>query len=100
IRDATVTGVQTCALPISGQEVARHETAGPGRSGPMRAPSPFWSRLKGALTALRPRHAAAMVAIACILGALAYAFTEDRPEGSIQIGRASCRERDGNGRSR
>src|SRR5437762_1986334 len=50
----------------------------------MRSLSPFWSVWKRLFSALRLRHAGAMVAIACILGALAYACSEDTPEGSIR----------------
>src|SRR5207245_4605695 len=37
IRDATVTGVQTCALPISGRGAGSGDGNGPGNGGDLRA---------------------------------------------------------------
>src|SRR5690606_40557402 len=93
IRDFHVTGVQTCALPISvatlarydlnGRFVQKHETlkGRMNRGGPR---GPFFgalgrSRTPGGLPRTR--------------GRLATAFTPESPPSSLQIGRASCRER-------
>src|SRR5262249_56615815 len=72
IRDWSVTGVQTCALPISGRRCARRERAcaliARGRAGP-RTPARFQA------TAARPPP------------------PPSHPARSAEIGRASCRER-------
>src|SRR5438552_3472521 len=63
IRDDLVTGVQTCALPIS---------TSPGSAGMSPARARCCARAMAALTSGRPRR---------------------RSAETIQIGRASCRER-------
>src|SRR5207245_3827905 len=82
IRDATVTGVQTCALPISPCEswprgsVRDRPPAGPGRPPPgPPAPAPPAPRGRARYAAPRPLRAA-----------------RDSRRRSRQIGRASCRE--------
>src|SRR5437588_2766151 len=78
IRDHCVTGVQTCALPISG---ARRRAAWTGRV-PQKAQAP--------LSRARPVQAARRRAPAALLERI-------RPPGRLtgrrKIGRASCRER-------
>src|SRR5690606_40669326 len=85
IRDFHVTGVQTCALPISrtNPRALRRSPCAPAARTDRRT-SPFTGRLKAALffspdTPTRPIRAArrAQHALLCI---------------PIQIGRASCRE--------
>src|SRR3989441_3313102 len=77
IRDKLVTGVQTCALPIS--------DPGAGRSGPRQAP--------GRLPA-RPRRRSGR---GCAPGRRADEETDapdvTAPRTRVEIGRASCRER-------
>src|SRR5207245_7237749 len=82
IRDATVTGVQTCALPIcdeslllypSGGKARRILLVGVGKSGEVTRSS---IRRAAAVAAKRAR----------VLGATQLAF-------AVEIGRASCRER-------
>src|SRR5207245_5678523 len=88
IRDATVTGVQTCALPIWPERTARtHERArrhlrGRGAAAPgARAVAREDGRgHRGAYTrAPRPRAGRDQ--------------SVERPDGVREIGRASCRER-------
>src|SRR5437868_14997602 len=69
IRDRNVTGVQTCALPIS-----------PAREEPRRRAEAYF--LAGGNT---PRH------VVVVLPGLAWPDLRRRP--STEIGRASCRER-------
>src|SRR5256886_7615094 len=74
IRDLTVTGVQTCALPIS-----RRPTC---RSGPRRLPL-CWCRMWWARCKRRPRAPSSARASPSVRSRCSRA----------QIGRASCRER-------
>src|SRR2546430_13617894 len=76
IRDLTVTGVQTCALPIS---LSAHERAREPRVRAAHAP-------RSAAGDRRPRRTRR--------GDPRYrASTRPQAEGVVQIGRASCRER-------
>src|SRR5688572_31294087 len=78
IRDLTVTGVQTCALPISPPAAAPRHPPSAGARGPAHAPPP------------RPRAAPAPPA------SPRRAAGRSSPPASRrgrQIGRASCRER-------
>src|SRR5690606_40774365 len=69
IRDFHVTGVQTCALPISISSLARHR---PGRT------TAGWSRARSSLVVI-----ATSTSLPC----------PSRPSVRLKIGRASCRER-------
>src|SRR5205085_8528078 len=78
IRDLTVTGVQTCALPIyrggdwaQRQQLARCRSAG----------NPVGSYFAGRLPPAAARHDRGPAPPA------------DHPPGPLEIGRASCRER-------
>src|SRR5256885_6754601 len=77
IRDYKVTGVQTCALPISQQR----------RASPMR-PWLFPGRETEAKAALEMLSSAVFVTISG-----AYFDTKTLESSAMQIGRASCRER-------
>src|SRR2546422_8448340 len=85
IRDVAVTGVQTCALPISLPRSGRHhllEVIMPASTPRLQSPCPL------------PRRAF-LSAAAAAAGGLALACV-DRATGVAmlpQIGRASCRER-------
>src|SRR5690349_22931314 len=73
IRDLYVTGVQTCALPIS------------GKIGPVAPVFALWVLV---VFAVILRHKAVAVAVDCL--------EHSRPwvsDADVQIGRASCRER-------
>src|SRR2546429_4563697 len=78
IRDVAVTGVQTCALPISASSWSRRSRPPPGRLD--REPvSPQWP----------PRGGAPGASVRCRI----LAPGVDRDAGRREIGRASCRER-------
>src|SRR5699024_11534891 len=86
IRYRNVTGVQTCALPISvpRYSIASRKTRSPSTrsiSGPRKAPgrtNPSWSTAAGRNTPLR---------------GTSQVKTPGTDARSVQIGRASCRER-------
>src|SRR5205085_7198221 len=84
IRDLTVTGVQTCALPISSAAptCARRRAAGPAVSDPPETP-------RTNRTARRRAEPPSRTAGHCLRGARARRDTRR----SREIGRASCRER-------
>src|SRR5258708_23260245 len=78
IRDDLVTGVQTCALPIyaAGSALSKHPVSESGRReirGRVKRAEPAASWLERGRVVLR--------------------FESGRLSGSLQIGRASCRER-------
>src|SRR3989442_3325833 len=80
IRDADVTGVQTCALPISGDVSASVTTP---------TPKPLLEE-----TDTSPAAAPVTISIEDVLDELqAGKLTRDEAAARIQIGRASCRER-------
>src|SRR5687767_16041574 len=72
IRDKLVTGVQTCALPIS-----RRASTAPCRASPAAGPARRGGAARAAATAWIPP----------------LAFASGWQDGPEQIGRASCRER-------
>src|SRR5207245_5007177 len=83
IRDATVTGVQTCALPISpGGSGSSSSTSPPPRPGRRRGPPVAPA---AAATGRAPRTETALTPTARVLVV------------SEEIGRAACRERWGGG---
>src|SRR5207248_5924715 len=86
IRDRTVTGVQTCALPISSRRTARSVRRASSTSRTERAP-----RLKANSDASALRLAAPRSEPSKRSTRSAAAFR------SLEIGRASCRERVGVG---
>src|SRR5207245_3621068 len=92
IRDATVTGVQTCALPISCQPATREKHDGP-RLSSTHASGQFQSMLFRA----RPvRQFSALTPFARLLAATAQnpkRLVRFLAQGQVEIGRASCRER-------
>src|SRR5207245_7776400 len=73
IRDATVTGVQTCALPIYG--ILRNSGDPPFCPGRMLL------------------RTLASIMFCALCGPFAFAAPDDRPAPAHEIGRASCRER-------
>src|SRR5205823_7862157 len=86
IRDKLVTGVQTCALPISPgvrQQVARHDPGGAAGGGPLMA----------ALRLLMiDNYDSFTYNLVQYLGELG-AEVDVRRNDAVKIGRASCRER-------
>src|SRR5690606_39829098 len=80
IRDFHVTGVQTCALPISGHRERAMRTTATGE----RSASMARTTVQAAVEASRPKDAA--------LSGLIRRATRS-PGASRKIGRASCRER-------
>src|SRR2546430_5776125 len=79
IRDLTVTGVQTCALPISHRERRRRAVRGEGRGA-----RPRGGRRREAAAGEREETAQGG-------GLTEHGHTERQRQG--EIGRASCRER-------
>src|SRR5206468_4639339 len=82
IRDLIVTGVQTCALPISEQLQRRRSRHG----GPE-----AW--IYGAAAVLHPRGDGAVAAHAAPKEDETQLFAGDHLRQLVEIGRASCRER-------
>src|SRR5260370_21120013 len=78
IRDSSVTGVQTCALPISPARAPSREGRRAGAAVPAHPPAPPRPRGRRGTAAMK-RIAAAVLALAACK--------------ATQIGRASCRER-------
>src|SRR5207253_3935846 len=93
-RDGHVTGVQTCALPISAEPVTSAASAACAAPPTTKdAPGSVWkvapilrSGLKLCAQAARPRRVKMPFSIAKDL-------SERRPSSLREIGRASCRER-------
>src|SRR2546430_12460395 len=79
IRDLTVTGVQTCALPIFGA----------GSNGYLRRP--WWAMLAATAVLLVLLGGSAAPAEAAT--AASQVLATGLPDHSLKIGRASCRER-------
>src|SRR5256886_6258641 len=80
IRDLTVTGVQTCALPISQRPVERAGDVGEREDERCLAGELGWC-------GVACHHQESRV----VLGVVLQVLLEDH--GSVEIGRASCRER-------
>src|SRR5690606_39554738 len=88
IRDFHVTGVQTCALPISPWH-AMYLNQAPTISCSARFPCTTWATSTSARPSRTCSRRCDRVAIACLL------TRSPRSDRAAEIGRASCRERVG-----
>src|SRR5699024_11616867 len=83
IRDRNVTGVQTCALPISLQDLEKH---------PKHIQDYYQFELGKGLTANTVIHRHANIR-KCLQYAFQIGLIKSNPADRVEIGRASCRER-------
>src|SRR5205807_6405460 len=91
IRDYKVTGVQTCALPISGDGAAACDVS---PSDGTRAYVAKYARGRDYHKLLRHRLQALCGRIEQAVGPFGYrVFCDSAPVMEVEIGRASCRER-------
>src|SRR5688572_31729539 len=93
IRDLTVTGVQTCALPISSARRARSSSRGARTRADVPATCAIPTASRSSCSRSRPAGRTGADEVGTMKVGRVQAFAVRYPEPNNEIGRASCRER-------